>query len=125
MTSDETQRAVPGKDASADVRVRTGTHKARSAWFQAREAWPLREAPIDQLLSRERARVAAEVPPAPGTGAWRSVGPDEHRRPDDLRGVSIPTEPERLWAGAAGGGVWHSRGRREDLADRVARRARR
>jgi photosystem II stability/assembly factor-like uncharacterized protein len=82
------------------------THKVRSGWFQAREAWPLRESPVE-LLIRERTRAALEVPPAPGAQQWEPVGPS------NIGGrmtsaVCHPTEPERLWAGAAGGGVWFS-----------------
>jgi photosystem II stability/assembly factor-like uncharacterized protein len=95
------------KEESADASARSAsTHKARSAWFQAREAWPTREPPIDQLEA-ERARGAAAVPPVPGMGPWRSVGPA------NIGGrmtcaVVHPTAAEQLWAGAAGGGVWHS-----------------
>jgi photosystem II stability/assembly factor-like uncharacterized protein len=95
------------KAESADASVHSGTtHKARSAWFQARESWPTREAPIDVLTS-ERARVASEVPPAAGTAQWTPVGPA------NIGGrmtcaVCHPSAAERLWAGAAGGGVWHS-----------------
>lgn len=95
------------KEESADATADTGsTHKARSGWFQAREAWPLRESPIEQL-ERERARVAVEVPPAPGIELWRSVGPASIGGRMTCAVVD-PTAAERLWAGAAGGGVWHS-----------------
>ncbi|TQC47025.1 hypothetical protein EEB14_22860 [Rhodococcus sp. WS4] len=84
----------------------TTTHKVRSAWFQARESWPLRESPIDVLV-QERARAQVEVPPAPGSDLWASVGPSNiGGRMTYL--VCHPDHPERLWAGAAGGGVWHS-----------------
>ncbi len=95
------------KDESADTSVPApGTHKARSRWFQARESWPWREAPVD-VVNVERARVTAELPPAPGEAEWLSVGPA------NIGGrmtcaICHPTEPERLWVGAAGGGVWHS-----------------
>ncbi|MEU5265808.1 hypothetical protein [Amycolatopsis sp. NPDC021455] len=79
------------------------THKARSAWFQAREAWPEREAPVELLL---RARAEA-VTPAPAGEQWAPVGPS------NIGGrmtcvVCHPDDPDRLWAGAAGGGVWRS-----------------
>jgi photosystem II stability/assembly factor-like uncharacterized protein len=91
----------------ADVRRPTeSTHKVRSAWFQAREAWPLRESPVE-LLVEERTRVALEIPRAPGADAWVAVGPSNiGGRMTSV--VCHPTEPERLWTGAAGGGVWHS-----------------
>ena len=99
------QRARRG---ASDERRASGasTHKLRSAWFRAREGWPLREAPIE-LLTVERARVAAQLPAAPGADQWTPVGPA------NIGGrmtcaVSDPAAPERLWAGAAGGGIWRS-----------------
>src|SRR5947208_12042825 len=57
----------PGKRA---LRGKIGrisrNHKRRSVWFQARAAWPLREASGETLVS-ERARGEQECPPAPGT----------------------------------------------------------
>lgn len=85
---------------------RLTTHKVRAAWFQAREAWPLREAPV-HLLVNERTRVAREVPPAPGTEKWQPVGP-ANIGGRMTSAVCHPTQPDRLWAGAAGGGVWFS-----------------
>src|SRR5687767_2106949 len=80
----------------ADVRRPTeSTHKVRSAWFQAREAWPLRESPVE-LLVAERTRVALEIPRAPGADAWVAVGPSNiGGRMTSV--VCHPTEPERLW----------------------------
>lgn len=82
------------------------THKVRSAWFQAREAWPLREAPVD-LLVQQREWAAVEVAPAAGEAQWSPIGPA------NIGGratcvVCDPAEPERIWLGAAGGGVWGS-----------------
>jgi photosystem II stability/assembly factor-like uncharacterized protein len=99
----ERARKEESTDASGES---TSTHKARSTWFQARESWPWRESRID-LLTSERARVAAEVPPAAGVAPWEQVGPR------NIGGrmtcaVCHPTAPDRLWAGAAGGGVWHT-----------------
>jgi hypothetical protein len=82
------------------------THKSRSAWFQAREAWPVREAPI-QTLIRERSRVRTELETQPGDVQWQSVGPSNiGGRMTSL--VCHPEHPELLIAGAAGGGVWRS-----------------
>jgi photosystem II stability/assembly factor-like uncharacterized protein len=94
------------KMESADVSIKSyTTHKVRSAWFQARESWPLREAPIESLTA-ERARVTSEMPPTPGTTQWAPIGPEIGGRMTCA--VHHPTAPERLWAGAAGGGVWQS-----------------
>ena len=81
-------------------------HKRRSVWFQARTAWPLREAPVEALV-RERDRVERTLAPAPGTAQWENVGPTNvGGRITSL--VCNPTQPDILWAGAAGGGVWQS-----------------
>jgi photosystem II stability/assembly factor-like uncharacterized protein len=82
------------------------THKIRSGWFQARESWPLREAPVEQLV-QERKRVVADLPVASGAAPWESVGPS------NIGGratciVCDPRNPDRIWLGTAGGGVWHS-----------------
>ena len=85
---------------------RLSYHKIRTAWFQSRTTWPVREAPVHALV-RERSRVQRSLPPAPGTGQWESVGPTNvGGRLTTL--VCHPTNPERIWAGAAGGGVWFS-----------------
>jgi hypothetical protein len=99
------ERARKAESADAAEESFT-THKRRSAWFQARESWPWREAPIDRL-NLERARSVSELAPPPGAAQWVPVGPS------DIGGrmtcaVCHPGAAERLWAGAAGGGVWHS-----------------
>ncbi len=82
------------------------THKRRSLWFQGNSAWPAREAPVARLV-RERARVAAQMEPAPVAAQWESVGPTNiGGRMTSV--VCHPDDADRIWAGAAGGGVWHS-----------------
>jgi photosystem II stability/assembly factor-like uncharacterized protein len=85
---------------------RASTHKLRSGWFQAREAWPFREAPV-RLLTRERTRAAGEMAPAGTPHEWSFLGPANVGGRMTCA-VHHPTDGERLWAGAAGGGVWHS-----------------
>lgn len=86
--------------------LRISNHKARSVWFQARTSWPVREAPTS-ILIRERGRAIKTLPPAPGNSQWVSVGPTNiGGRVTSL--VCHPKYPERVWAGAAGGGVWYS-----------------
>lgn len=88
--------------------IRLTSHKARSRWFQTRAAWPVREAPVNRLVS-ERLRVEkALATPADVTAQWECVGPT------NIGGritclACHPTHPERIWAGAAGGGVWQSK----------------
>jgi len=85
---------------------RLSHHKRRSVWFQARAAWPIREAPV-RFLVRERTRVAKTLAPSPGTAQWQGVGPTNiGGRLTSL--VTHPTQPDRIWVGAAGGGVWFS-----------------
>lgn len=85
---------------------RLSHHKARSVWFRARAAWPVREAPVHALV-RERSRAAKSVAPLPGTAIWESAGPTNiGGRLTSL--VYHPSHPDRIWAGAAGGGVWYS-----------------
>ena len=97
----------PGKRALRGKLGRISrNHKRRSVWFQARAAWPLREARVGMLVS-ERARVEKEFAPAPGTTQWESVGPTNvGGRITCL--VCDPAKPDSIWAGAAGGGVWQS-----------------
>ncbi|MCA1585477.1 MAG: hypothetical protein LC791_12170 [Acidobacteria bacterium] len=75
-------------------------------WFQARAAWPVREAPVSNLV---RARIASRktLPAAPVTADWESIGPTNiGGRLTSI--VCHPTQPDRIWVGAAGGGVWYS-----------------
>ena len=85
---------------------RLTNHKARSVWIRSRAAWPAREPPVRQLV-RERTRVRKTLPPAPGTSQWELVGPTNiGGRLTSI--VCHPKFPERIWVGAAGGGVWFS-----------------
>ncbi len=84
---------------------RLSLHKKRSTWFQARSAWPLREAPVRTLV-RERNRVRQTLP-TPGTVLWDCVGPTNiGGRMTSI--ICHPQNPDIIWAGAAGGGVWRS-----------------
>lgn len=85
---------------------RLSNHKARSVWFQARAAWPVREAPIANVI-RQRVTSRKTLPAAPLTVSWEGIGPTNiGGRLTSI--VSHPKDPERIWVGAAGGGVWHS-----------------
>jgi hypothetical protein len=79
------------------------SHKSRSEWFQQRAAYPFREAEPDALTAWRRARLTRPAPGAP----WRSLGP--RNISGRLTAVAIhPARPERVFVGAAGGGVWRS-----------------
>lgn len=85
--------------------VRLSTHKARCAWFRARSAWPVREAPVHALV---RARMsAARGAQATMAEQWVGVGPTNIGG----RITSVACDPKdanRVWVGAAGGGVWQT-----------------
>ncbi len=82
------------------------THKKRTVWFQARASWPLREADVDNLIAE---RIRAQALPAPPAAApqWVSAGPTNiGGRCTSL--ACHPTNPDIVWIGSAGGGVWKS-----------------
>jgi photosystem II stability/assembly factor-like uncharacterized protein len=85
---------------------RFSNHKRRAVWFQSRSTWPLREPPVGRLVE-ERSSARAEIPVAPGRREWKMVGPS------NIGGrmtcvACHPADPDVLWAGAAGGGVWYT-----------------
>ena len=85
---------------------RRSSHKKRSVWFRARSAWPFREAPVHTLV-RERNRARRDLPTPKKAPRWRCIGPT------NIGGritcvVCDPRDANRIWAGAAGGGVWQS-----------------
>jgi photosystem II stability/assembly factor-like uncharacterized protein len=84
---------------------RLSNHKTRSAWFQSRVTWPYREAPVRALIA-ERGRAQRSMKASPVT--WELAGPTNiGGRMTSI--VCHPADPDILWAGAAGGGVWSSR----------------
>lgn len=94
---------LPGRS-----KARTSRHKRRVAWFGARVTWPLREAPLKRLQT-ERKRVQKSLPQAAPAAAarWQLAGPTNiGGRCTAL--VCDPANPDRLWIGSAGGGVWAS-----------------
>jgi photosystem II stability/assembly factor-like uncharacterized protein len=87
-------------------KARLSGHKMRSVWFQSRTSWPLREAPIYTLVV-ERNRVKRDLPVPKRAAPWRCVGPTNiGGRMTSI--VCHPDNPDRIWAGAAAGGVWQS-----------------
>src|SRR5262245_60736527 len=53
---------------------RLNSHKARSIWFRARAAWPMREASVARVAT-EREVAHKRLAPATGTSQWESIGP--------------------------------------------------
>ena len=81
------------------------THKSRSRWFQARASWPYREASMERLATERRK--AKGKSPVSSDALWQLAGPT------NIGGrmtcaIAHPTQPNIIWAGAAGGGVWKS-----------------
>src|SRR5258708_1037474 len=94
------------KDLARPRKPRLSRHKRRSAWFQGRSAWPVREAP-GRVVGGGGDWVKESVGGVAGGGGWGCVGPNNIGG----RMTSIVCHPERpdcIWAGAACGGVWQS-----------------
>jgi photosystem II stability/assembly factor-like uncharacterized protein len=84
---------------------RLGNHKVRTVWFQARAAWPVREAHVQSLVDARRHAAGAKA--ASAKSQWESIGPSNiGGRVTSL--ACDPGDPDRVWAGTAGGGVWFS-----------------
>jgi photosystem II stability/assembly factor-like uncharacterized protein len=82
------------------------SHKIRSIWFQSRTAWPYRDPPVQRLIT-ERTRSHRRLAEAPVATQWESIGPvNVGGRMTCI--VCHPQNPDLIWAGAAGGGVWTS-----------------
>ena len=97
----------PGKASPTGLPgPRLSHHKGRAAWFRARVAWPLRD-PSGVALAAARQRAARRLAPWPGAKHWRLAGPTNiGGRCTAL--VCHPADPDVVWVGAAGGGVWKS-----------------
>ena len=93
------------KRKAGPPRPRLSNHKVRSVWFQSRVTWPYREAPARSLVEqRQRAKESLTASAA----QWDLAGPTNvGGRMTSI--VCHPTNPDVIWAGAAGGGVWTSR----------------
>lgn len=93
--------------ASGQAAPRISLHKKRAAWFRARVAWPMRDASLIKL-NAERTRVAKTLPALSAVATqWLLAGPT------NIGGrctaiVCDPNNADRIWLGAAGGGVWFS-----------------
>jgi len=87
--------------------ARFTTHKARAIWFQERASYPVREAHVRTLIE-ERARSLETLPvPPPAAPDWVSAGPANIGGRCTSLAVD-PSNPDIVYIGAAGGGVWRS-----------------
>ena len=87
-------------------RAHRSSHKIRSEWFRDNAAWPMREAPALKLVS-ERNRIRRMMKPQPLASRWQMAGPTNIG--GRMTSVAVhPIDPDIVWAGAAGGGVWHT-----------------
>lgn len=94
------------KRAKGAPEPRTSTHKKRAQWFHARAAWPYRDADGDNLIE-QRAKVTVAAAAVPANRQWESMGPTNIGGRATSAAVH-PINPDILWIGAAGGGVWKS-----------------
>lgn len=106
-------RESRGRMQQLPVRVQKpsvmGNHKRRAGWFQARAAWP-RVEPSLVALQRAIQHAGGMKPFAPyatGKSPWAAVGPTNVGG-RVTASVVHPTDADRLWIGAAHGGVWSS-----------------
>ena len=82
------------------------THKRRSEWFRDNVSWPVREASALKVAS-ERRRVRRSLNTPAVAANWQLAGPENiGGRMTSI--VCHPQDADEIWAGAAGGGVWHS-----------------
>lgn len=97
----------PGKKVSKGRPApRLAHHKGRAAWFRAREAWPLRD-PAFGALKAARGKAKKALAAFPNAKKWTLAGPTNiGGRCTAL--VCHPQQPDTIWIGAAGGGVWRS-----------------
>ena len=97
----KTPAVLERERAAADLSV-VGTHKARALWFQARESWPIREAPVASLI-KERTRAEFRMREAARAGNWQEAGPTNiGGRTTSV--IAHPADPDNIIVGAAGGG---------------------
>ena len=94
------------KQKTGTPKPRLSNHKNRAQWFRSRATWPLRGVSRGALAT-ERRRAARTLSPATLASGWRLVGPS------NIGGRSTcvvvdPANVDRVWIGAAGGGVWRS-----------------
>lgn len=102
-----TLRAGPRKKRPAGPpEPRHSRHKPRAAWFRSRVAWPAREASAARLAT-ERRRALRTLPAMALAARWQLAGPTNiGGRCTSL--VCSPLNPDQIWIGTAGGGVWSS-----------------
>ena len=85
---------------------RVSKHKKRAAWFRSRVTWPMREASRAGRVA-ERRRASRTLAAGTLVSDWVQAGPSNIGG----RATSVivdPTNADRVWIGAAGGGVWRS-----------------
>jgi photosystem II stability/assembly factor-like uncharacterized protein len=94
------------KRKSGKPAPRVSKHKKRAAWFRSRVTWPMREASRAARVA-ERRRASRTLAPGTLVSDWAQAGPSNIGG----RATSVivdPTNADRVWIGAAGGGVWRS-----------------
>ena len=132
MPNEETSKSSRPKIAAAETRAysscerrrrsvaRPGPHQRKGAVGasdKSQASQPLVSNPRGLACSRSAGTQVGDGAPACGEGTGGAAGfhralgmcwTNKHRRPLNVSGLS-PKHPERIWAGAAGGGVWQSK----------------
>ncbi len=94
------------KRKSGKPAPRVSKHKKRAAWFKSRVTWPMREASRAARVA-ERRRASRRMARATLASGWVLAGPSNIGGRSTSVAVD-PTNADRVWIGAAGGGVWRS-----------------
>ena len=94
------------KRKSGKPAPRVSKHKKRAAWFRSRVSWPIREASRKARVA-ERRRASRTLARATLASGWAQAGPSNIGGRSTTVAVD-PTNADRVWIGAAGGGVWRS-----------------
>src|SRR5438309_11083865 len=72
--TDDLVTAGPRKKRVSGVpEARLSYHKARSAWFQSRTTWPVREAPVHKLVQERTRAGKALATPTAIAAQWESA----------------------------------------------------
>jgi photosystem II stability/assembly factor-like uncharacterized protein len=104
VTPFSARRRIAGKKRVRHLGITT--HKARTQWYRENTTWPALDASAARVAA-ERRRGRASLPPATVAGTWQQAGPTNvGGRTTSV--VCHPVDADRVWVGAAGGGVWHS-----------------
>ena len=109
MATTPTRVPLPQLPLTVQKGAQLGNHKRRAAWFQARATWPRIDAApnVREQALAHAARMKPATPQVARAEPWSLAGPTNIGG----RVTSVMTHPDnanRIWLGAANGGVWTS-----------------